>query len=64
LWKEATSPKPYPLDAFELASSQTRLPRMAEICTECAKDGERIGDMDDFVQACKSCAASCRAMAS
>src|SRR5260370_33098320 len=36
----------------------------AEICTECAKDCERVGDMDDCVQACKSCAASRRAMAS
>jgi len=36
----------------------------AEICTECAKDCERVGDMDDCVQASKSCAASCRAMAS
>jgi hypothetical protein len=35
----------------------------AEICTECAKDCERIGGMDDCVKACKQCAESCRAMA-
>jgi hypothetical protein len=35
----------------------------AGICTECAKDCERIGGMDDCVKACKQCAGSCRAMA-
>jgi ferredoxin len=36
----------------------------AEICEQCAKDCERIGDMQDCVEACRRCAKSCRAMAS
>ncbi|HWU64491.1 MAG TPA: four-helix bundle copper-binding protein [Ensifer sp.] len=35
----------------------------AEICDQCAKDCERIGDMQDCVEACRRCAESCRAMA-
>lgn len=35
----------------------------AEICTECAKDCERVGGMEDCVRACRQCAESCRAMA-
>jgi hypothetical protein len=35
----------------------------AEICDECAKDCERIGDMQACVEACKRCAESCRRMA-
>lgn len=34
-----------------------------EICTECARDCERIGGMKDCVTACLACAESCRAMA-
>ena len=35
----------------------------SEICTECAKDCERIGDMNDCVEACYRCAKSCEEMA-
>ena len=35
----------------------------AEICLECAKDCERIGDMEECAQECRSCAESCRKMA-
>ncbi|ACP22180.1 ferredoxin (plasmid) [Sinorhizobium fredii NGR234] len=35
----------------------------AEICTECAADRERIGDMQGCVDACRRCAESCRKMA-
>lgn len=35
----------------------------AEICDECAKDCERIGDMDECVAVCRACAQSCSAMA-
>ena len=35
----------------------------AEICDACAADCERIGDMQDCVDACRRCAESCRAMA-
>ena len=35
----------------------------AEICTECAKDSDRVGGMDGCVTACKRCAESCNAMA-
>ena len=30
---------------------------------ECAKDCERVGDMDECVQACRTCAVECRRMA-
>jgi hypothetical protein len=35
----------------------------AEICTACANDCERLGDMQDCVTACRQCAASCQRMA-
>ncbi len=35
----------------------------AEICEACAKDCEKIDDMDGCVAACKACAESCRQMA-
>lgn len=35
----------------------------AEICDECAKDCERVGDMDECVKACRACAQHCRKMA-
>lgn len=35
----------------------------AEICTECARDCERVGEMEECVKACLQCAASCRKMA-
>lgn len=35
----------------------------AEICFECARDCERIGDMRDCVMACRNCAESCSRMA-
>ncbi|WP_343716354.1 four-helix bundle copper-binding protein [Inquilinus sp.] len=35
----------------------------AEICDACAADCERIGDMQDCVDACRRCARSCHAMA-
>lgn len=35
----------------------------AEICSECARDCERIGEMQDCVEACRRCAQSCQAMA-
>lgn len=35
----------------------------AEICTECAADCERVGDMDACVRACRACAEQCRKMA-
>ena len=35
----------------------------AEICVDCADDCERIGDMDDCVRMCRTCGASCKAMA-
>lgn len=35
----------------------------ADICEACAKDCERIGDMDECTLACRKCAASCRSMA-
>jgi hypothetical protein len=35
----------------------------AEICTECAKDCERLDGMQDCVAACRACAKSCSAMA-
>jgi hypothetical protein len=35
----------------------------AEICFECARDCERIGDMGECVIACRNCAESCSRMA-
>jgi hypothetical protein len=35
----------------------------AEICEECARDCERLGDMQECVDACRRCAESCRRMA-
>lgn len=35
----------------------------AEICDACAKDCERIGDMQACVEACRHCAEHCRKMA-
>jgi hypothetical protein len=35
----------------------------AEICTDCAGDCERLGQMQDCVSACRACAASCAEMA-
>lgn len=35
----------------------------AEVCEECAKSCEQVGDMDDCVEACRKCAESCRMMA-
>jgi hypothetical protein len=35
----------------------------AEICRECAKDCERLGDMEECVKACRTCAESCEKMA-
>jgi hypothetical protein len=35
----------------------------AEICEQCARDCERLGDMQECVDACRSCAESCRKMA-
>ena len=35
----------------------------AEICTQCADDCERIGDMQACVEACRHCADRCHAMA-
>jgi hypothetical protein len=37
--------------------------KCAEICTECAKDCERLGGMEDCIAACRACAQSCTAMA-
>jgi hypothetical protein len=34
----------------------------AEICSACAKDCERVGDMDKCVEACNRCATSCSVM--
>ncbi|MGN6101071.1 MAG: four-helix bundle copper-binding protein [Devosia sp.] len=36
----------------------------AEICTQCADDCERLGNMQICVEACRKCAESCRQMAS
>ena len=36
----------------------------AEICAQCAKDCERLGDMQVCVEACRKCAATCQEMAS
>lgn len=33
------------------------------VCSTCADDCERIGDMEDCVQACRRCAETCKAMA-
>ena len=35
----------------------------ADICEDCAKECERLGDMDACVEACRACARSCREMA-
>jgi hypothetical protein len=35
----------------------------AEICEACARDCERIGDMQECVVACRECAEMCRRMA-
>lgn len=35
----------------------------AQVCEACAEDCARIGDMDECVEACRRCTASCRAMA-
>jgi hypothetical protein len=35
----------------------------AEICTQCAADCERVGDMEECVAACRACAESCSRMA-
>jgi hypothetical protein len=35
----------------------------AEICAECAKDCDRIGDMKECADACRRCAESCTKMA-
>lgn len=35
----------------------------AEICTACADDCERIGEMEECVEVCRRCAESCREMA-
>jgi hypothetical protein len=35
----------------------------AEVCGRCAKDCERIGEMDACVEACRRCAESCESMA-
>jgi len=35
----------------------------AQVCDACAEDCARLGDMDECVEACRHCAASCRAMA-
>ena len=35
----------------------------AEICHECAKDCERLGDMKECVEGCNRCAESCEKMA-
>src|SRR5882762_4340166 len=34
----------------------------AEICTQCAADCERLGDMQSCVEACRRCAESCQKM--
>jgi hypothetical protein len=34
----------------------------AKICEACAKGCEQAGDMDDCVEACRQCAASCRGL--
>lgn len=34
----------------------------AQICDECADSCERLGDLDDCVQACRQCAECCRCM--
>ncbi|HET6468414.1 MAG TPA: four-helix bundle copper-binding protein [Geminicoccaceae bacterium] len=35
----------------------------AEVCEQCARSCEEVGDMDECVQACRRCAESCREMA-
>ena len=35
----------------------------AEVCETCEKDCEALGDMEDCVQACRTCAARCRQVA-
>ena len=35
----------------------------AEVCEECAKSFEEVGDMDACVETCRECAESCRRMA-
>jgi hypothetical protein len=35
----------------------------AEVCEECARSCEEVGDMDACVEACRRCAESCRKMA-
>lgn len=48
------------------ASAQVMIigsPHHKHLCAECANECERIGDMDDCVKACRSCAESCRKMA-
>lgn len=35
----------------------------ADICEDWGSECERLGDMDDCVQACRACAESCREMA-
>ena len=35
----------------------------ADVCTDCAKSCEQVGDMKSCVDACRRCAESCRAIA-
>ncbi|MGE5522421.1 MAG: four-helix bundle copper-binding protein [Rhodospirillaceae bacterium] len=35
----------------------------AQVCDDCARSCEQVGDMDLCVQACRQCAESCREMA-
>ena len=35
----------------------------AEICLQCAKDCEKLGDMQECVAACRACAEACQRMA-
>jgi hypothetical protein len=35
----------------------------AVVCTRCADDCERVGDMEECVTACRRCAKTCEAMA-
>jgi hypothetical protein len=35
----------------------------AQVCRTCAKDCERVGNMDDCVTTCRRCAESCEKMA-
>jgi hypothetical protein len=35
----------------------------ADVCQECARSCERVGDMDVCVDACRACASNCARMA-